>query len=357
MRKITKLAIILAFTMLMAFGFVWAKSSDQTYDTWLGVFTQSIDYRMAKDFDLPVKYGAIINEVVDDSPAEAAGLEEDDVIIAFGDSKITDSEDLTDVVDEKKAGDEVTLKIIRDGKEMSLTVTLDERRRGNWTFHSPGRKRIVIDGSPRGSKSYTWHGGSHGYIGVGLTGISRQLGDYFGVEKGNGALINSVEEDSPAEEAGLKAGDVIVEIDGDKIFDPGDVSDAISDKEEGDEVEISLLRDRKEMTLTVEVTESRGSGSWDFYGGEDWDDLHIVSPSRHAIPSLPSIPALPSMRGLYLGDFDDDALWDTEEFRDEMEELKRELKDLRNEKGEVKDIRRELKKLQKELQELYDKID
>lgn len=353
MKKFTSVTVILAVAMLLAFGIVWAKSSDRTYDTWLGVFTQSIDYRMAKDFDLPVKYGAIINSVVDNSPAEEAGLEEDDVIIGFNDGKITDSEDLTDMVDESKAGDEATLRIIRDGEEMLVKVTLDERKQNKRTYSSSGTKRIVIKGSPHGSKSYTWHSdshGSHGYIGVGLTGLSRQLGDYFGVEKGDGALITSVEEDSPAEEAGLKAGDVIVKVDGDKVNDPGDVSDAVSDKEEGEQVELTLLRDRKEMTMTVEVTESETGGSWDFYGG-DWDDLHIIT------PGMPNLPSLPSMKGLYLGDFDDEALWDTEEFRDEMEELKRELKELRNEDGEMKDIRRELKKLKKELQELYDKLD
>jgi serine protease Do len=75
-----------------------------------------------------------------------------------------------------------------------------------------------------------------------LWDLNEQLGQYFGVEGGEGALVAELDQDGPAYKAGLRAGDVIAGIDGAKIEDKEDVSEALAEKEEGDEVKIEVLR-------------------------------------------------------------------------------------------------------------------
>ena len=86
-------------------------------------------------------------------------------------------------------------------------------------------------------------------IGVSTQPLTRQLADYFGVKDG-GLLITSVNDNSPAAKAGLKAGDVITAVDGEKVTSPGDVSRAISKKEDG-AVSLTIIRDRNTRTVTV----------------------------------------------------------------------------------------------------------
>ena len=82
--------MFLIVSLILAFGFstVPAKSKRYSHTTWLGITTQTVDDDLAGAFDLPVEYGVIINQVIDDSPAEEAGLEEDDIIISFNGDKI-----------------------------------------------------------------------------------------------------------------------------------------------------------------------------------------------------------------------------------------------------------------------------
>ena len=77
----------------------------------MGVYTQTVDRELADVFDLSIKYGAIVNEVVKDSPADEAGIKEDDVIVAINGSKVTDSDELTDEVHEMEPGDEIVMML------------------------------------------------------------------------------------------------------------------------------------------------------------------------------------------------------------------------------------------------------
>ena len=78
--------------------------------------------------------------------------------------------------------------------------------------------------------------------------LNEQLGEYFGVEDGEGALIAELDEDGSAYEAGLRAGDVITEMDEERIEDKGDVAELLADKDEGDEVKIEVLRKGSKKT-------------------------------------------------------------------------------------------------------------
>ena len=130
MKRVLTILLVLALVVSIPLSFSFAKSNKSS-GGWLGVYLESVDYDLSDDLDLPVSYGAYIADVVDDSPAEEAGLRSDDVVIAFNGEKVTDSDDLTDFVLEGKRGDKVTLTIIRNGKEKEIEVTLGKKSRCN----------------------------------------------------------------------------------------------------------------------------------------------------------------------------------------------------------------------------------
>ena len=362
--------IIIAFTVIALASILIAeqaisKSVRSSDRGWLGITTQSVDYDLSEGSNLNIKYGAIIDDVFDDSPAEKAGLKEDDVIIALNGEKITDSEDLIDLLIDTNKGDKVELTIIRNNNEKTVTVTLGEKPQS----HKSLKTKIFHD---KDDMVFLGHD-TRGYIGVNLIDLTEQLGDYFGVKDSKGALVISVEEDSPAEKAGLKAGDVIVELDGDDISDSDDIREIIGDMEEGDLVAIKIVRDKKktEFELTVAEKDSYGyqyfsgpdvniviplhSGRFYHHGNYDWDDFDF--------------------------DFDFDAIEDIDEL-EELEEFddlsdhfkrveidfKRDSEDVdqnvvrrvrvdKNEfRDEVKKLREELKKMKKELRQELDEI-
>jgi membrane-associated protease RseP (regulator of RpoE activity) len=100
--------------------------------------------------------------------------------------------------------------------------------------------------------------GKRAYLGVSLNDISPELSDYFGATKENGVLVESVADDSPAEKAGLRVGDVIVSVDGQDVHGSGDVRRSLREKKEGDSVRIEVVRGRARQTLVASVVEKAG---------------------------------------------------------------------------------------------------
>lgn len=329
MRQFVKITIVAA--LLVATLSFWALARSSDGDAWLGISTQTVDYTLAEGFDLDVDYGAIVNYVYDDSPAEKAGLRDGDIIVKVNGKKVTGSDDLIDAIEDAGVGSELSLTVIRDGSEQTFSAVLTERpakRERVVHINRSGHDPIVID-IPHFSRVY---------LGVRIMDMSRQLGEYFGVEQGNGALITEVEPDSPAEKAGLKAGDVLVRIDTERVFDRSDVRYVLEDKEAGDVVEATVIRRGQEETMNVELDES---GEYSHYG---FDGAHVVVPEIDIdIPGIPNLQHL----GRNVRVFED--MEDKKEFERELREAMRELRE------ELKDVRRELEVELKELHKLHEK--
>jgi len=334
MKRLCYLTVAAIVVLGLVVGPATAKSYKASKKAWLGVHTQTVDYELVETSDLPVKYGVVVNEVVKDSPADEAGLEEDDVIIGFDGSKITDADELVEMIDEHRPGDEVILTVMREGDEVELTVTLEKR---------PGYDKSIRISKSLGNKDYFFsfdYDDERTYLGVSLLDLTSQLGDYFSVDKGRGALITEVRDDSPAKEAGLKAGDVIVSIDEDKIFDSEDVRDLISEKEAGDKVEVTVVRDKKERRFSVEVAEAEEESDAyshilfrQFYG----PDFDFMLPKMKAKAKLRAISRIQPLPGLDLDDFPGLDPDDFDELKREMKKLKMELKSLHKEMEELRE--------------------
>lgn len=311
MNKTWKLLGLTAAALTLLAALATAKT-DGTRSAWLGVYTQSVTKQIAEEMKLPVSYGVVVDDVVEDSPAEEAGLQEDDIIVSINGTRIADAADLTDLVADQKPGDKVTIKLYRDGKEQTLDATLAARK-------NPNKRTFSIVTPKSGSHAY-WFGDDDrkgSYIGVSLTELSDQLAAYFGAARNGGVLISEVSEDSPAEKAGLKAGDVIVEVNDEKVSDASDVSEIITDLKPGDKASLEILRDKRPMTVAVEVAE------------RDMSDVF----STITIPSVPDAPdapviRIPKMKGLYFGKESEES-FDADQFKKDMAQLKEEMAKLR----------------------------
>ena len=192
-----------------------------------------------------------ITEVVKDSPAERAGLKKGDVITRFDNDAVTSVRKLNRLVSEVAPDHKVNLTISRGGADQDLVVTIGKRQGGY--ADTLGKMTIPrgslprIEGWPDGT---VFSLGNHRRIGVATTQLTKQLADYFGVADGKGVLVTSVSENSPAAKAGIKAGDVITAVDGEKVEGSGDLSRAINKQKDG-EVTLTIVRDKSQRTIKV----------------------------------------------------------------------------------------------------------
>jgi len=234
--------------------------------SYLGVYIAEVDAATVERLRLDAERGARVSEVMEDGPAAAAGLREDDVIVAWNGAPLESAAQLRRMVTETPAGRDVTLTVVREGKRIDLPVELGERRgsAGTWSMRVPAPE--VIEGlgqrlrAPE-IRSRVFSLMSGGRLGVSVQTLGDQLGSYFGLGDRDGVLVTSVREDSPADEAGLKAGDVILEFGDEEVAGPGDLVAAVQAAEKGT-VSVRVLRDRKERTLRVDLPEA-GEAGWD----------------------------------------------------------------------------------------------
>lgn len=391
MKKILTTFVMAAFVLTMLFSVGLAKSND----AWLGVTIQTVDRELAKAFDIPSKFGVVINEIIEDSPAEKSDLKEGDVIVAIDGEKIYDSDELIDYINDMEPGDNIVILVLRDGDKVKVNVELGEssrkfRMKNNFDFdfdfddndndndndehvfyfdsddddddaheyrkiiklgdlHELAELKELTDMpnmffSPDGN-NLTWVSNNGSYIGVQLTELTDQLRSYFGVKEGRGVLISAVNEDSPAEKAGLKAGDVIISIDGDDVESYGEVKEAVTEKDEGEKVEVTVIRNNRASTFSVEVDQR-----------EDHNNLFY----QYKAPDI-SLKMPKHKSGNFTFYSDDDKHFNSDEYKEamkaykvELEKLKKELKKMNLKKNNdykeaIEELRRELKELKKKL--------
>jgi len=234
---------------------------------WIGVSIQDITSRIAKQKNLKSRDGAYIVEVLDDSPAESAGLEKGDVIIEFGGKAIADADELTDAVRGISPGTKTSIVTVRKGEKKTFQITAGKMPKAHsaFSFSLPRMKSPVIK---------VFRGGHS--LGLQLMELNPQLGEYFGVPEGEGVLVEKVEQKSAGEKAGFKAGDVILRIGKRSINDIGDVRRALESYEEETKVDAEILRKGVKKTLSVEIETSEDDvdGSAWFHSLPQGEGLH-----------------------------------------------------------------------------------
>lgn len=218
--------------LLFAFVFLSCKTDEvqaKSKRGWLGVSVEEMTPSMREEMKLGNRSGLLIVNVVPDSPADDAGLREDDVLIKYAGKNVEKADDFVALVRNTEPNSAVKITIFRDGSEKEVEATLGKKRSRGFHYFGMGDEPnfVFLSGRP--------------LLGVQLQELNKDLAQYFnGVEKG--ALVVSVVEESPAEKAGLKAGDIITKIDDATVESPEDLMEALTDYEAGETARLEYIR-------------------------------------------------------------------------------------------------------------------
>ncbi len=247
--------------------------------SYLGVDVRDLTSDRARELKLKNDQGVEITMVDQDSPAGKAGLKEHDVVVSFNGNNVQSAEQLRRLIRETKPGQNVSLGIVRDGQTTAISATLGDRAKmfGSgvhaWepavTVHVPPPVVRIPDIEIPSFVVTT----SSRRNGVTVENLTSQLGEYFGAKNGEGILVRSVDKGSKAAEAGLKAGDVVIRVDNDRVTDTREWTRALRNHE-GGTVKLGILRDRREQTLSMTLPE-RSDESNNLYIGPDMEQLRM----------------------------------------------------------------------------------
>ena len=247
--------------------------------SYLGIFLEEVTPERVKELGLSEERGAIVMKVVEGGPAEKAGLKENDVVVSFNGRRVDSVRELQRLLSETPAERSISIEVIRGGNRQTLNATLSNRSNefqllrpeladkeamkraeqalkdsteaykslqgrwpevppdfGNFAFVAPGQRSFFS-----GSR-----------LGISVESVTDQLAEYFGVKDGNGVLIAHVDENGAAAKAGLKAGDVIIAIDNEKIDSVNALLKTLSKRESGSAA-VKILRNRNEQTVNVTI--------------------------------------------------------------------------------------------------------
>lgn len=222
---------------------------------WLGVTIDEVTAEKAKELKLPAERGVLVNEVEAESPAGKAGLKSNDVITEFNGQRVEGAAQFRRLVRETPAGRTAQLVVWRDGRAQNVSVQV-----GKFRDHLESRVRVFGPGEFKFEMPDLGHGLviSRGpTLGISGEDLSGQLGNYFGAPDGEGVLVRDVRSGSAAEKAGLKAGDVITKVDGERVRSVGELREKLREKREKKAVGVSVVRKGAEMSFNVEVEQPR----------------------------------------------------------------------------------------------------
>jgi serine protease Do len=232
--------------------------------SWLGVETQEVSSDFAKEHKLSAERGVVLRKIISDSPAAKSGLKENDVVTEINGQRVEGTAQFRRMIREIPAGRSVQLSIVREGKAQSVNVTLGEAEHAKRLFTAPaapGSFAFRIPDVPEIAElpRMEWSNGmllsGQPRLGIDAEDLSGQLGTFFGAPDGEGILVRDVNSGSPAEKAGLRAGDVITSLNGERIRTIGELREKLSAKrdEKGSSVKLGVLRNKSEVSLTVEL--------------------------------------------------------------------------------------------------------
>jgi serine protease Do len=232
---------------------------------YLGIGVAEITPDSAKELKLAEVRGVEITRVEEDSPAAKAGLKPNDVVLEYNGQRVEGTEQLTRMVRETPPGRQVQIVISRNGSRQSLTVTTGQAKSpavivGNIlgpAIRAPldMQQRMREFRMPDIPEPFmSWRSSTLGIEGESLTS---QLAEFFGVTKG--VLVRSVSKGSPADKAGIKAGDVIVKVNGVEVSSPAQISARIRMLDGRQTFPVTLVRNRQDTTLSVTLDAGGGA--------------------------------------------------------------------------------------------------
>jgi serine protease Do len=205
---------------------------------WLGVYIQNITPDLAESFHLKRdQKGAVVSKVVKDGPADKAGIKQGDVIIKFDGKEVKSADDLPWIVSNTPIGSKVDVRILRQGKEKTITVTVKEL---------PAKAEVASAAAPKEENV------SEKKLGITVSNITPDVQREYNIQIDKGVVVTNVAEGSPADMAGIEKGDIIKQVNQKNIDNIGDYSKILSSVKK-DEM-VSLLITRGNANIYVAMT-------------------------------------------------------------------------------------------------------
>jgi len=195
---------------------------------YLGTTVQKITPEIADSLGLKEGRGALVADVMKGSPAERAGIKTGDVIVAFNNKEIKDSSDLPALVARVAPGTTVPLKVMRDGKEISLSIGVGEMKENEVAASS-----------------------AEGGLGLAVQPVTPEIAQSLGLERAEGLVITEVTPGSAADEAGLRAGDLISQINRRPVKNLADYNREMAGSEKGKSVLLLVKRGQESVFLAL----------------------------------------------------------------------------------------------------------
>ena len=235
-----------------------AVSVQRAGTSYLGIGVWELDADRARALNLKDVRGAEVKTVEEDGPSAKAGIKEGDIVLQFNNEPVEGVEQFIRMVRETPPGRQVKLTIWRNGTTQSVTVTMGERR---GTFlQTPGGSVTIppippIPPMPQFDIPHLQMSGQSQMLGIEgeSLGDEPQLAEYFGVQ--DGVLVKRVIKNSPAEKAGIKAGDVITRVEGSKVGTTREITSQLRSARTKRTVAVAVVRDKKENSLSVTFDE------------------------------------------------------------------------------------------------------
>jgi membrane-associated protease RseP (regulator of RpoE activity) len=256
--------------------------------------------------------GARVTGVVEDSPAEKAGLESGDVVVEFAGVTIRGPSALTRQIHAKAPGDKVKIRVVRDGDERTIEAELGDRakrvrgyaypldyvepqldqetrgriERGLRQLEAPRVYNLAECGEGRNCAfGLLW--GGRPRLGVELVETTPELRRHLGSEDESGVLVGKVLRGMPAEHAGMHVGDLIVKVADEGVTSIDELREALGDRG-GDTFSIRVIRDKKAVDIEVTLPEDEDGG---VTGPQAW---LLTPPAPLGPPAPPAVPAPPA---------------------------------------------------------------
>ncbi len=210
---------------------------------WMGLGIGDLTPERAKAFKLASEAGVEVFNVEENSPAAKAGVRTGDVILEIDGQKIQDGEQFARTIGESAPGVKLTLTVWRNAAKLNLAAVLEARPMQFYSFQPlppfPAAPPDAFSAIPLESPRVGFEGES----------LTPQLAQYFGVK--DGVLVRSVVPQSPAEKAGLKAGDIIMKVGGTPVTSTREISGLVRSSHKT--ASFTVMRNRKELVLNVEL--------------------------------------------------------------------------------------------------------
>ena len=243
---------------------------------WLGIYTQDVGEELRGALDLEGE-GALVSRVVQGSPAQRAGIQRRDYIVRFNDRPVESAEDLTGLVRDARVAQTVPVVVIRDGVRRTLNVRLGERpaeAESGGDNAKDGEKKDELKGQSDDDheivipdfdgESFHMQGpgkdalkmliqrvSPRGRLGVRVEDLNPGLAEFLGIRDAKGVLVLEVLKDTPAEKAGLKAGDVIVSVGARNVEDAESLVRTLRDSEGA--VKVAVVRKGQRMSFDAKL--------------------------------------------------------------------------------------------------------